>query len=279
MAATLGTKKIGRIGFGAMRLPGIRDVPEDNQLSCALLHEAVALGATVIDTADFYGDGLANRLISKALKPYAEHLVISTKVGVKAGADGRPEPAATPEEIQATVERNLESLGVNSLDLVFLRLSGGPLADSGVPIQDSMECLAALQEVGVVKHIGLSSASVEQIKAAETVAPIEAIQNAYFVGNEASRDVLDLCTAKGIPFFAYFPLGMGKLIQKKVDLGPLAAFHRASESQIALAWLLALSPVLVPISGTSSIQHLRENMEAMNLELTSSDMEFLANSA
>jgi pyridoxine 4-dehydrogenase len=270
MNLKLGNKSISRIGYGAMRLPGVREVREDPELACDLLREAASLGVNVIDTADFYGSGVANRLIAKALKPYSEDLIISTKVGVKTGAEGRPTPAATPEEIKATVKRNLEGLGTDSLDLVFLRLPGGPLADSGVPVQESMACLAELQSSGIIKHIGLSSATLEQIETCNVIASIAAIQNAYFVGCGDSNDVLKLCTAEAIPFFAYFPLGMGKLIQKKVDLRPFATAHQVSESQVALAWLLALSPVLVPIPGTSKLEHLRENMASMNVKLSSS---------
>lgn len=262
-----------------MRLPGIRGMPEDAELACDLLREAVSLGANVIDTAEFYGAGLANRLIAKALNPYPENLIISTKVGVKAGLNGRPEPAATPEEIRVTVERDLESLDVPALDLVFMRLPGGPLADSGVPVEKSLECLAELQSTGIVKHIGLSSASTEQIVTAQAIVPVEAVQNAYFVGNGQSKDVVQLCAIENIPFFAYFPLGMGTLIQKKVDLVPFAAAHQATKSQIALAWLLALSPMVVPIPGTSSLEHLRENMAASKLVLSGSEMEALSNVA
>lgn len=279
MSPKLGNITISRIGYGAMRLPGMRGIPENAELACHLLREAVSLGANIIDTADFYGDGLANRLIREALSPYPENLIISTKVGVKTGPGGRPEPAATPDGIRASVERNLETLGVSSLDLVFLRLPGGPLADSGVPIYESMECLAELQANGVVKHIGLSSASTEQIVAAKVVAPVDAVQNAHFVGNTESTDVVRLCAADDIPFFAYFPLGMGMLIEKKVDLGPFAAAHQSSRSQIALAWLLALSPVVIPIPGTSKIEHLRDNMVASNLVLAQSEMETLNNVA
>lgn len=277
MAPKLGTQSIARIGYGAMHLPGTRDVPANPELARHLVTEAASLGANVIDTADFYGAGLANRLIAQALIPYPENLIVSTKVGVKAGAGGRLEPAASSDEIHATIERNLESLGRSSLDLVFLRLPGGPLVDSSVPIQDSMECLATLQANGIIKHIGLSSASVEQIEAAKKIAPVEAVQNAYFVGNTESKAVLNLCTSEQIPFFAYFPLGMGKLIQKKIDLGPLAASHNTSESQIAIAWLLALSPMMVPIPGTSKLEHLRENMRASSLVLSRSEMEILTN--
>lgn len=257
MRPILGNIVLNRIGFGAMRLPGIRDVPENNELALQILREAVSLGINVIDTADLYGAGLANRLISEALTPYPENLIISTKVGVKTGSGGRPEPAATSDEIKATVERDIESLGKSSLDLVFLRLPGGPLQDSGVPIQKSMECLAELQASGIIKHIGLSSTSTEQIISARSVAEIEAVQNSYFVVSHDSADVVRLCDTENIPFFAYFPLGMGMLIQKKVDLEPIAATHQASKSQIALAWLIAQSPMVVPIPGTSNIEYLR----------------------
>lgn len=279
MQPRLGNKAINRIGYGVMRLPGIREIPENTELALRLLREAVSLGVNVIDTADIYGAGFANRLISEALNPYPENLIISTKVGVKAGADGRPVPAATPDEIKATVERDLDNLGTPSLDLVFLRLPGGPLPDSGVPIHESMECLAELQASGVIKHIGLSSASTEQIEAAKSVASVAAVQNALFIGNSESTDVLQLCESENIPFFAYFPLGMGMLIQKKIDLGPFAAAHQASKSQIALAWLLALSPAVVPIPGTSNIEHLRENIAASNLTLSPSEVETLRNVA
>lgn len=279
MQPTLGKKNLGHIGFGAMRLPGIRDVPADAELAHSLLSHAVALGANVIDTADFYGSGLANRLIAEALAPHSESLTIATKVGVKAGAGGRPEPAATPEEIRKTIDRNLETLGVETLDLVFLRLAGGPLVDSGVAIEESLVCLANLQQQGLVKHIGLSSTSAEQLDKAKTVVRIEAVQNAYFIGNTESRDVLHKCSAEGIPFFSYFPLGMGKLIQQKTSLVSLAAAHNATESQIALAWLLALSPMMVPIPGTSQLKHLQENMAAVDVILSADEVAALSNVA
>lgn len=276
MATQSGDKPIGRIGYGAMRLPGIREVPENDEMAHALLREAVALGASVIDTAYFYGAGRANRLIAEAFQPYPQNLTISTKVGVKNGPDGRPQPAATPDEIKAMVARDLESLNVPALDLVFLRLPGGPLADSGVPLETSMECLAKLQAKGVVRQIGLSSASTAQIKAAQKVAPVAAVQNACFVGSGQSMDVIQLCTEINIPFLAYFPLGMGTLIEKKIDLAPMAASHQVSKSQIALAWLLALSPVVVPIPGTSKLEHLRENMAAKSIELSPEEVKLLS---
>lgn len=275
MTPTLGNKPLSRIGYGTMRLPGIRGVPADSELACRILREAVALGTNVIDTADYYGSMLANRLIADALSPYPEHLIIATKVGVKDSAGGRPEPAATPEEIRKSVDRNLQSLRTSSLELVFLRLPGGPLGDSGVPVEQSVECLAELQAEGVVEHIGLSSATVDQIETARSVAPVEAVQNAMFLGHTESNDVLRKCTAESIPFFAYFPLGMGRLIQRTAGLEEIARVHGVSESQIALAWLLAVSPMTVPIPGTSRLEHLRENLATANLDLSPSEIDRL----
>ena len=279
MQPTLGNQTINRIGYGAMRLPGIRGTPENSELAHELLREAVALGANIIDTAGFYGAGLANRLIADALHPYPENLIISTKVGAKAGPSGRPEPAATAEEIIATVESDLESLRVPTLDLVFLRLPGGPLPDSGVPMQESLKCLGELQQAGLIQHIGLSSASAEQVAAAKAIKTVDAVQNALFVGSQDSHDVAQLCHKEGIPFLAYFPLGMGMLIEKKVDLGPIAKAHQATKAQVALAWLLALSPMVVPIPGTSNIDHLRENYAALNVALSPNEIEVLTNIA
>lgn len=279
MNPRLGNKTVNRIGYGTMRLPGLRGIPEDAVLAYELLRESVSLGANVIDTADVYGAGLANRLIAEALYPYPENLIIATKVGVKAGQDGHPVPAATPDEIKATVERDLANLGVPALDLVFLRLPGGPLPDSGVPMRTSLTCLAGLQAEGLVRHIGLSSASTTQIEAAQSVVAVDAVQNAHFIGNQDSVTVVQLCHDEGIPFFAYFPLGMGVQIKKKADLGPMAASYGVSKSQIALAWLLALSPMVVPIPGTSNLEHLRENCAALDLTLSPADVDVLSNVA
>ncbi len=279
MQPTLGNKIIHRMGYGAMRLPGIRGTAENPDLALALLREAVKLGANLIDTAGFYGAGLANCLIAEALAPYSENLIISTKVGVKTGESGRPEPATTATEIKASVEDNLNSLQMSSLDLVFLRLPGGPLADSGVPMQEQLQCLAALQAEGVIKHIGLSSTTVEQLETACQIINVDAVQNALFVRNDGSLNVVQFCHEKNIPFLAYFPLGMGSLIEKKVDLEPWAIAHQASKAQIALAWLLSLSPMVIPIPGTSNITHLRENFAAINIVLSQSDIDALSETA
>lgn len=155
--------------------------------------------------------------------------------GVKTDAGGRPEPAASPDDIRATGEPDLENLDKPNLHLVFLRLPGGPFPDARVQMEESMECLAKLQSDGPIEHIDLSSASTVQVKAAQAIAAIDAVQNAHLVACGESIGVVQRCAADGIPFFAYFPSGMGRLIEKKIDLRPLVAKHRASKSQIALA--------------------------------------------
>lgn len=271
----LGKNDIHRMGYGAMRLPGMRGVLENEELARSLLISAVEQGVNVIDTADYYGNGLANRLIADALHPYSESLYISTKVGAKSGENGPPIPAATTEEINLSVNRNLESLKTDVLDLVFLRLSGGPLADSGVPIQESVLALENLRKQGVIKHIGLSSVTAEQFDIAKSITNIDAVQNAYFVGHTSSKAVLDKCNSNNIPFFAYFPLGMGKLSENEA-VRNIAVKYNITTSKVALAWLLQLSPVMVPIPGTSSLKHLSENITAAELNLEPEDVAILS---
>jgi pyridoxine 4-dehydrogenase len=273
---TLGPKNIHRIGYGAMRLPGMRDIPRNDELAIQLLQQSVELGVNIIDSADFYGDGLANQLIADALSPYSDDLILSTKVGVKSDANGAHIPAATAGEIQASIERNLESLRTDSLDIVFLRLAGGPLADSGVPIEESLSALEKLKRDGLIKHIGLSSVTSEQLDTASTAYSIDAVQNAYFIGHTHSRKVLEMCAARHIPFLAYFPLGMGKLSENQT-VKQLAAAYQVSEAKLALAWLLQLSPVMVPIPGTANPEHLKDNLTATDLVLKDSDVELLNN--
>lgn len=271
----LGKKDIYRMGYGAMRLPGMRGIGENADLARSLLISAVELGVNVIDTADYYGNGLANRLIAEALQPYSESLFISTKVGAKSNESGPPIAAATAEEINASVIRNLDSLKTDVLDLVLLRLPGGPLADSGVPLQESLLALEELRKSGLIKHIGLSSVTTEQFDIASSITNIDAVQNAYFVGHTSSKAVLEKCSANNIPFFAYFPLGMGKLLENET-VGNIAAKYEVSASNVALAWLLHLSPVMVPIPGTSSLKHLSENIAATELKLAPEDVSILS---
>lgn len=274
----LGTNDIYRLGYGAMRLPGMRGIPENKELARNLLTSVVEQGVNVIDTADYYGNGLANRLIADALHPYSDSLIISTKVGAKSGESGPPVPAATTEEINASVNRNLVSLKTDVLDLVFLRLSGGPLADSGVPIEESVLALENLRKKGIIKHIGLSSVTAEQFDIASSITNIDAVQNAYFIGHTSSKTVLDKCNSNNIPFLAYFPLGMGKLSENET-VKNIATKYNTTVSKVALAWLLHLSPVMVPIPGTSNLKHLNENSTVAELSLEPEDMAILSNIA
>ncbi|KJY83984.1 hypothetical protein TW81_06575 [Vibrio galatheae] len=275
MQPKLGNKLIGRIGYGAMRLPGLRGNTADPQRAHDLLLESQKLGINLIASAFFYGDGLANKLIAESLHPYSDQIIISTKVGVKIGQGGRPEVAAKADEIKTSIDDNLKSLKVTSLDLVFLRLPGGPLRDEGIPMEESLQCLAKLKAEGIIKHIGLSCASLEQLKAAQKIVAIDAVQNAMFVGNLSSLDVVKYCDENQIPFFAYFPLGMGKLIDEKVDLTPIAEANGVTKAQIALAWLLSLSAMVIPIPGTSNVSHLKENVSALDIQLDKEVVESL----
>jgi len=256
-----------------MRLPGIAGNPDDEDKAKTILNKAVELGVTVIDTADFYGPQLANKHIAGALSPYNDNLILCTKVGVK-GTDKGPVGAATRKEIRESVNRNLNSLRVESLDVVFLRLPGGPLKDTGVPLEESISELAELKNKKIVKHVGLSSASVSQIETASNIVDIAAVQNSFCIGNVGSQPVVDFCNAQQIMFMPYFPLNMGKLSTNSALLS-IARKHSVTESQIALAWLLSKSPTMVPIPGTSQISHLEENVAAESIVLSKDEQAIL----
>ena len=266
---------IARMGFGTMRLTGPKawGPPADPAQARAVLRRAVDLGVELVDTAGYYGPGVTNALLREALAPYPLQLCISTKVGVKRGADQSWQPHTRPEDIRADVDANLAQLGVEQLHLVHLRLGDGRmLAFSDVPLAESMGALANLKAEGKIGHIGLSSVTVAQIQAAQDVAPIAAVQNMYNVGNVASQQVLDFCTAQGLAFLPYFPLAMGSLAQADGPLHAVAARHGVSTAQIALAWLLAVSPQTIVIPGTSSVAHLEENHAARTVRLNQDDV-------
>lgn len=274
-----GDTKINRVAYGALRLPALQTT-DGNSLaqSRLLLQRAVKLGVNLIDTADFYGPYVANRLIAEALYPYPSNLVIATKVGVRVGKDNKPEPAARPEDIRTVCKDNLKRLRLSQLDLVFLRLPGGPLVDSGVPLSESLGALVELRAEGKVHHIGLSSATAEQLSEARAITTIAAVQNLFNLGNQGSADVLDICTREGIVFMPYFPLEMGKFAGKETSSGILqtiAQSQQATIAQVILAWLLARSAMIVVIPGTSSSRHLEENVAAASLQLSASDFQAL----
>jgi len=284
-AAAAGTFALGgdlpvaRLGFGAMRLPTgtftgpVRD-PEDG---IAVLRRAVELGVNHIDTASFYrrGDVVANELIRRALAPYPDGLVIATKVGPMRGPDGTPFGQATPGQLRGLVEDNLRELGVDHLDLVYLRV-GGQNPPGGELIADRFAALAALRDEGLIRHLGVSNVDAAQLAEARAIAPVAAVQNAYHVQATADAALLAECARTGTAFVPFFPLGGGLDPIDTTRLEKTAARHGATVQQVALAALLAASPVMLPIPGTGSVAHLEENVGAASIRLTPEDIASLA---
>jgi aryl-alcohol dehydrogenase-like predicted oxidoreductase len=276
---TLGDQTINRLGFGAMRLPsqGFNGPPRDPEAGRAVLRRAVELGVNHIDTAAFYrsSDGTvrANTLIREALYPYPPGLVIATKVGPVFGAGGSVQ--ATPAQLRALVEENLETLGLGRLDLVYLRI-GGMEVPRGESLAQRFEALAALREEGLIHHLGLSNVDAAQLAEARAIAPVVAVQNNFHIAKRGDAAVLDACADDGIAFAPFFPLGGGRADINDDRLAKVAARHGATVPQIALAWLLALSPVTLAIPGTGTIAHLEENMAADSISLSPDDLADLA---
>lgn len=279
----LGDLEVRRLGYGAMRLPG-KDVwgdPDDPDRARALLRRAVDLGINFIDTAWYYGPLVANRLIFEALHPYPRDLVIATKVGGKRLPDRGWAPAARPEELRRGVQDDLRSLHLERLDVVHLRF----MPTSGVPLMESLDALVAMQAEGTIRHLALSCVDARQIEAVLARTPIVAVQNLFSVMGgggmlaryadaevDSPEAVLELCAARGIAYLPFFPLAAGHVDQQAPALAAIARRHGASTSQIALAWLLARSPAILPIPGTSSIEHLEENWEARRIALSPAEM-------
>jgi aryl-alcohol dehydrogenase-like predicted oxidoreductase len=269
---------VRRMGYGAMQLPGLPIAwgpPRDHDEALRVLRRALELGVRLIDTAGFYGPEVADELIAEALHPYPAELVISTKVGVRRGSDRSWLPDAAPASLREQVEASARRLRVDTLDLVHLRLADGQaLADSGVPVAESFGALAALRDEGLVRHLGLSSATEAQLVEARAIAPVAAVQNHFNLADRAATAMLELCEREGIAFIPYFPLGRGELTRSDA-LAEVAARHGATAAQVALAWLLARSPATLVIPGTSSVAHLEENVAAAALRLTAHDMSAL----
>ncbi|MFC6084557.1 aldo/keto reductase [Sphaerisporangium aureirubrum] len=267
---------IDRLGFGAMRLlqggPGTRDPGSAR----AVLRRAVELGVDHIDTAGFYGDRngsvRANTVIREALSPYPDALVVATKVGPVFGPGGPRQ--GTAAELRPQVEADLASLGLDRLDLVYLRV-GTTEPPHGESLAERFEALAALREEGLIRHLGISNVDAGHLAEARAIAPVAAVQNNFHIANRDETAVLAACARAGIAFVPFFPLGGG------ADLGDprlvkVAARHGATPRQIALAWLLALSPVALAIPGTGSVAHLEENLTARSITLTEEDIVDLA---
>jgi pyridoxine 4-dehydrogenase len=257
---------ITRMGFGAMQLagPGVFGPPKDRDQALAVLREAVDLGITHIDTSDFYGPVVVNELIRAALHPYPAGLRIVTKVGARRGQDGSWRPSHAPADLRAQVRENLEHLGLDVLDVVNLRISAEGRGEDS--IAESFGTLAGLQKEGLIRHLGVSGASDAQLTEAQAIAPVVTVQNLYNLANRADDALVDRCAAENIAYAAFFPLGGLRPLQS-ATLNTVAKGLGATPHQVALAWLLQRSPAMVPIPGTSSMTHLRENVAAASLSL------------
>ena len=278
-AARSGTFTIGgdlpvhRLGYGAMQLtgPGVWGDPSDRAQAVAVLRRAVELGINLIDTADSYGPYVSEELIRKALHPYPKGLVIATKAGFARTGPSRWIPLGRPEYLRQECEMSLRRLGVERIDLFQLHR-----IDPKVPADDQFGVLRDLQKEGKVRHIGLSEVNIAEIEAALRIVPIATVQNQYNLAYRNSEDVLDYCTRKNIGFIPWFPLATGDLAKPHGALTGIARQLGAQTAQVALAWLLKKSPVMLPIPGTSKVKHLEENTAAALLNLDDSIMEELA---
>src|ERR671920_1354688 len=261
-AADTGTLELGgdlpvnRLGFGAMRITGkgVWGEPEDTEEARAVLRRAVELDINFIDTADSYGPDVSERLIGETLYPYPDGLVIASKAGLLRDGPGQWRPDGRPEHLREACEGSLKRLKLERIDLYQLHR-----IDSRVPAEESLGALAQLREEGKVRYVGLSEVGVEEIQRAQEIVPIVSVQNRYNLIDRGSEDVLDFCEREGIGFVPWFPLATGDLARPKGPLDEIAARHNASPGQVALAWLLWRSPVMLPIPGTSSVEHLEEN--------------------
>jgi pyridoxine 4-dehydrogenase len=258
---------VTRMGYGAMQLAGphVFGPPADRDAAVAVLREAVRLGINHIDTADFYGPYVTNQIIREALHPYPDDLHIVTKVGSLRDAEGNWLPALAPEQLRQGVYDNLDHLGLDALDVVNLRVGGYDRPTPG-SIAEPFTVLAQLQQEGLIKHLGLSTVSAEQIAEAQSIAPIVCVQNFYNIANRADDGLIDSLAAQGIAYVPYFPLGGFSPLQSE-ELNAVATRLDATPMAVALAWLLERSPNILLIPGTSSVAHLRENVAGAALTL------------
>jgi len=266
---SLGDRKVTRLGYGAMQLagPGVFGPPKDRDAALAVLREALASGVDHIDTSDFYGPHVTNQLIREALHPYAQNLVIVTKVGATRGADASWNPAQSPADLTRAVHDNLRNLGVDVLDVVNLRIMGNVHAPSEGSIDEQFTTLAELQRQGLIRHLGLSNATSAQVTQAQRIADVVCVQNQYNLVHRHDEALVDELGQKGIAYVPFFPLGGFSPLQSET-LSAVAQKLGATPMQVALAWLLARAPNILLIPGTSSLKHLKENLAAAELALS-----------
>ncbi|MCW2760596.1 MAG: oxidoreductase [Marmoricola sp.] len=277
LAAPSGTFQLGgdlpvaRLGYGTMQLPGegVWGPPRDHAEALRVLRRAVEIGITLFDTADSYGPYVAEDLLREALHPYADDVVIATKAGLTRQGPGVWTPLGQPEYLRQEVELSLRRLGLERIDLFQLHR-----IDPAYPVADQVGELKKLQDEGKIRHIGLSEVSIDDLVEAQKTAEIVSVQNLYNLANRDAEALLDHCTEQNIGFIPWFPLATGELSKEDGPLATAAKEHDATPSQLALAWLLKRSPVVLPIPGTSSVDHLDSNTAAASIEL--SDQEFKA---
>ena len=259
----LGGRSVNRMGYGAMQLagPGVFGPPKDPAAAVAVLREALALGVNHIDTSDFYGPHVTNKLIREALHPYAEELVIVTKVGAQRGADGSWNPAQSPEELTRAVHDNLRNLGLDALEVVNMRAWGNMHSPGEESIEAQFTTLAELQRQGLIRHLGLSNVTAAQVKQAQSIAKVVCVQNYYNLSHRNDEQLIAELGKQGIAYVPFFPLGGFTPLQSDT-LASVAQRMGASQLCIALAWLLQRAPNILLIPGTSSVAHLRENLTA-----------------
>ena len=274
---------VSRLGYGTMRLtgPDIWGEPADRPQALEILKTAIASGVNFIDTADYYGEDVTNRLIAEALHPYPQNLIICTKVGATRRPDKSWVPFNTPENLRASIDNNLRTLRQDQIQLVHLRLMGhGP-----VPLAEQLGTMFEMQKEGKIQHVGLSNVSREDLETGLKIGRIATVENMYGHGQRRSlntpygvsqggEEVLDLCEAHGIPLIPYFSL-LHSLPKADGKIAEIAKKHHATEAQLNLAWLLHKSPWILPIPGTSQLAHLRENLKASEIRLSAEDMTYL----
>jgi pyridoxine 4-dehydrogenase len=260
-----GDLEVRRLGFGAMRITGegIWGPPDDPEEAKRLLRRVVERGVNLIDTADSYGPEVSENLIAEALHPYPDGLVIATKGGLRRTGPGQWPRDARPERLKECCEASLRRLKLDRIDLYQLHSP-----DPKVPYEDSVGALKELQDEGKIRHVGISNVSVDELERARSIVEVVTVQNRYNLEDRDSEDVLDACEDANIGFIPWFPLAVGRLAEPGGPLDRIASECDATPAQIALAWLLARSPVMLPIPGTSSIEHFEENLAAADIELS-----------
>src|SRR6267378_7469808 len=261
-----------RMGYGAMQLAGphVFGPPKDHDAAIAVLREVVRLGINHIDTSDFYGPHITNRLIKEALHPFPEELRIVTKVGARRDAKGNWPRALAPDQLRKAIHDNLTNLGLDALDVVNLRVGGLDAPEPG-SIAEPFSVLAEMQQEGLIKHLGVSTVNAEQVAEAQSIAPVVCVQNFYNIANRQDDSLIDSLAEQGIAYVPYFPLGGFSPLQSNT-LSSVAARLDTTQMAVALAWLLQRSPNILLIPGTSSVAHLRENVAGAGLTLSGDDL-------